>query len=299
MTSCWPGCQHGVGVEHLQPECCRARLAVPQPGHRPDLPGPGDPHPDRGRRIGVEQHGGGVPAHRGHGAHQARAVQHGLIRLEAVRAASVDRDRVLVGRARRDHVRRHDPVPAAPGKLQQLLQLGRVGLAEPRLAQLAAKLDHLALQRADGGLGVRRGADVAEKGGHRLGHAAGHALRGPEEQPAERAQPTNGAGRGVTRVDRDQRQRGDEEHGENQPGPPCVVHRFSSFMPLAFIAAARPLRVSAWTLAQAPDGACRSPPRTCRCRAPQNRAGCRRGEWACRSPRAGARRARAGARRRR
>src|SRR6266536_2621287 len=83
------GVQHGVRVEQAQPQHGRAGQGLARPGHRADLAVARQLHAHHRRGVTGQQHGRGVRAHLGDQADETRAVEHGLVGLDAVVAAHV------------------------------------------------------------------------------------------------------------------------------------------------------------------------------------------------------------------
>ena len=86
-------------------------------------------------------------SHRDHLADQAVAIQHRLLRPHSVRAADVDRDRLLQALPERDDRAASDSVATGACELQQMLELRGIGLAQLGGAQLGLQPGQLALQR--------------------------------------------------------------------------------------------------------------------------------------------------------
>src|SRR6185437_2791952 len=106
------GVQHGVRVEQAQPQHGRAGQGLARPGHRADLTAARQLHSHYRRGVTSQQDGRGIRAHLGDQADETRAVEHGLVGLDAVVAAHVQRHRVGEAAAGRDDVGSHDPVAA-------------------------------------------------------------------------------------------------------------------------------------------------------------------------------------------
>ena len=249
-----------------------------------------------------------VVAHRRDRADQALAVQHGLIRLDAVGASGVDGDRVVVGSPGGDHAGRDDPVPAPAGQRQQLAELRRGRPVQPLLAELGPQPDNLPLQRRDLGLRPAPAGQPIGEGPERPGDDAGRVLHRAEHGAAHAAQPAHRGGGATPVVNRDQCQRGGQQHPENEAGPPGVMHQVSSPASRpspgsgrhrSLLRPARSGAVTVWIREPAPDAGYRSPRRTSRCPAPRTRAGCRRRGPACRFPPGSGQTGRAAARPRR
>src|SRR5204863_1058090 len=98
------GVQHGVRVEQAQPQHGRTGQRVARPGHRADLAVARQRHAHHGRGVTGQEHGRGLRAHLGDQADETRAVEHRLVRLDAIVAAHVQRHRVREAAARRDDV---------------------------------------------------------------------------------------------------------------------------------------------------------------------------------------------------
>src|SRR5689334_721184 len=106
------GVQHGVRVEQAQPQHGRAGQGLARPGHRAYLTAARQLHSHYRRGVTSQQDGRGIRAHLGDQADETRAVEHGLVGLDAVVAAHVQRHRVGEAAAGRDDVGSHDPVTA-------------------------------------------------------------------------------------------------------------------------------------------------------------------------------------------
>ena len=157
------GVQHGVRVEQAQPQHGRTGQGFTRPGHRADLAAARQLHAHHGRGVTGQEHGRGIRAHLGDQADETRTVEHGLIRLDAVVAAHVERHRVREIAARRDDVGGHDLV-AARVELQQLGELLPGRLVQLGRAERGAELGVLALQGRDGALRRQAAGDGRDAG---------------------------------------------------------------------------------------------------------------------------------------
>jgi len=118
-------------------------------------------------------------------------------------------------------------------------QLSLLGLTELGEAQFGAQPGYLALQRRDLLLLGRRAGHVVEQARHGAGYRAHQAFGRSEDCAADPAQAADRAAAGgpAARVDGDQCQGSGQQHGQNQAGPPTVVHRASSSTPPRRLAA--------------------------------------------------------------
>ena len=211
------------------------------------------------------------------------------------RLPGVDRDGVGVVAARRDHAGGDDLVAARAVELEQLAELLRVGLARPGACELGAELVVLLLQVRDLAAVVAAAAWKNPSMGRATSPAAFSTGPNSElpaplalEVPPSRKSTVISAMAAISSTARARRVR----------RLPCKANSVSApRSPKGSTCLANVL--SAGGQGPVPGAACRSPPRTCRCRAPRSRAGCPRCAPACPSPRGCAGPGRAAARRRR
>src|SRR6266699_2799943 len=181
--------RNGVdGAEHVQPQQVGAGPAHARARHPAHLPAMGEPYSDHRRGVRCQHNGAGPRAHGGDRADESRAVEHGLVRPDAVAAAGVQGDGPLKPLADRDHVRGDDPVAARAREAQQPDQLRMLCPAELLAAQPGPESDQSALQRRDPPARSGRPGAALEETNDRPGDRTYRALRRPEHRAAYYAQ---------------------------------------------------------------------------------------------------------------
>src|SRR5215510_3154448 len=128
------------------------------------------PHASDRRRVSCQQDSAGPRAHADDRANEARRVEHGLLRLDAVAAANVQGHGLLISLADSYDVRVDDLVAASAAQPQQRGELCILSPAQLRTAQPRPEPDHLALQRLYPVARPGRAGDTTDKAGNRLCH---------------------------------------------------------------------------------------------------------------------------------
>ena len=149
VTSSWPGRSVAFAENRVSRSAALPVIESGGAAERADLAAARHPDADRGAGVACELDGRGARGHRGHRADQAVAVEHGLVDRDAVRAADVDRHRVRVVAARRDHGAGDDLVLAARSGAAAAASCPALASLGLRLGELGAQLVVLLLQVRD------------------------------------------------------------------------------------------------------------------------------------------------------
>ena len=254
---------------------CRSRVLPPGPRQDPDLLGPRDPRPDRRGGVDEQHHRGGLGPTRTTRPTSPCPLITVMSTLRPSVGTCVDRDRP--GEALR-RVRPPSPGRARPCTGRAPATPSRASSC-PARARSASEVFDLGLQRARSRRPARRSGRPCPRPspGRRRSRTTGFTtaaaalLDRPEDGLRERPQRTQRTAVAAPQVEHDERQRGQQQERQHDPGPPGVSHR--GVRRAGAPTGAPGSRVSAGARRSAPAAGPRTPRRTCPSRGPRSPAG--------------------------